>query len=191
MKIILFLFVLFFSQRKSPILNQDHLKVRQHYDSTLHQRFIVSVLCEFNKDGRWVFTEVDSCDGTPSYEVVHPINIYKSYLETFNPNIDSNFFVTQASIALNNNEAWARCAHADLADGRKRNNYIRGVKVNMHYYNEMSKLSVPKILSKYFDANKRIKKQYMKVLYELIAVGYNKNVKVITYSATGNAIYEI
>ena len=67
---------------------------------------------------------------------------------------------------------------------------IKGVKVNMKRYRLMKKRPVSKILNKYFDNDSRLKPKYHQWLYEIIAVCYDNNVKVITPS-NGPAYFEI
>ncbi len=67
---------------------------------------------------------------------------------------------------------------------------IKGVKVNMKRYNILLKTPKEKILSIYFDKDKNLKKQYEKILHEIIAVCYTNNVKVIT-PINGTPYYEV
>ncbi len=60
------------------------------------------------------------------------------------------------------------------------NPLLKGVKVNMKIYKTLLLQPKGKILTTYFNADKTLKKKYKKWLYEIIAVCYTNNVKVIT-----------
>ncbi|HMJ47487.1 MAG TPA: hypothetical protein VK498_09165 [Ferruginibacter sp.] len=53
-------------------------------DSTLHQRFIMNILQEYELEGRWIFVKVDSVYKLKNnFELIRPMNIYEAYNENF------------------------------------------------------------------------------------------------------------
>jgi hypothetical protein len=157
-------------------------------DSTLHQRFVFSLFQEYEQEGRWLFLSIDSCDERKWYELVNPSSIIDAYSKTYKGMDKDNLIFTASEtfrVAAENgrNEFFDRGdpCRADTLYGIVRvNYYIQGIKVNMNCYREFKKLSINKILHTYFDKNKELKKKYNKFLYELIAVCYTNNIKVIT-----------
>jgi hypothetical protein len=142
-------------------------------DSSLHQRFIMNVLQEYEMEGRWIFVKVDSMYKLKNnYEVINPQTLYNSYASQFT-SYNGKRFVFDACEALSEPVTYERYPNRPL---------IKGVKVNMKIYKMLLRHPKEKILSMYFNADKTLMKQYKKWLYEIIAVCYTNNVKVITPS---------
>ncbi len=141
-------------------------------DSTPHQRFIMHVLKEYAFDGRWIFVKIVlEGNRNSTYEVIHPSNIYFVYASrrtTFN----EKMFYFDAYQTLRQIEEFARYP------GEKYS--IQGVAVDMGIYNTLIKKPISEILNKYFKEDRTLKKKYKKYLYELIAVCYTNNVKLVT-----------
>jgi hypothetical protein len=150
-------------------------------DSTLRQRFIKNVLQEYEMEGRWIFVKVDSMYKLKNnYEVINPKTLYNSYASQFT-SYNGKRFVFDVSEALTEEITYERYPNRPL---------IKGVKVNMKLYKTLLKQPKEKILSIYFNADKTLKKQYKKWLYEIIAVCYTNNVKVVTPS-NAQPYYEV
>ncbi len=150
-------------------------------DSTLRQRFIKNVLQEYEMEGRWIFVKVDSLYKLKNnYEVINPKTLYNSYASQFT-SYDGKRFVSHAYEALTEPVTYERYPNRPL---------IKGVKVNIKLYKTLLKQPKEKILATYFNADKTLKKVYKKWLYELIAVCYTNNVKVITPS-NAQPYYEV
>ncbi len=152
------------------------------HDSTVHEKFVMSILQEYPAEGRWIFSRVDSLYKLKNnYEVINPINIYNSLSEGFTSYNKSRFIfhvyslLTEEKVLQRNGEYKTQ---------------IKGIKVNMRRYKTMLKQPKEKTLATYFNADKTLKKQYKKWLYELIAVCYTNNVKVVTPS-NAQPYYEV
>lgn len=168
------------------------LKINANYilqDSTLKQRFIVSLLSEYDQKGRWVFVKIKRCENKSAYEIVEPSSIFKALSES-NNNLSKKLFISMAIENLFVHDEFFSCLKQKQVYYPKATYEIEGKKVDMKKYNLLKKLSIKKILSTYFDSKKNLKKQYRKNLNELIAVCYTNNVKIIT-SENGNAEYEV
>lgn len=170
--------------------NKVHIQTL-YQDSTLRQRFIVSLLQEYKEDGRWFFTTIDSCSIMKFHEVVKPITLFNSLSET-NLNLDTKQFIFLASDPLLMKESeFSRCPEREVAYGIKHKYPIAGVKINMNRYKVLNEMPLQYLLNKYFNKETMLlKKQYKIMLYEIIAACYTKNVKVIT-PTNGVAYYEI
>jgi hypothetical protein len=140
-------------------------------DSTLHERFIVNLLNDCDKDGAWLFLELDSCDNTRFFNVVEIKKFYSQVSRKFS-SFDKARFVFYALSPILERNAFDNCKHE--ADP------IKGNRINMKRYKLFLKQPIEKILTNYFNVDKTLKSQYKKWLYEIIAVCYNKNVKVVT-----------
>lgn len=142
-------------------------------DSTLRQRFIMSILQEYEMEGRWIFVKVDSLYKLKNnYEVINPQILYNSNASQ-TTYYDKKIFLFDAYEALTQQPVLERYPNRPL---------IKGIKVNMKIYKKLLILPIEKILITYFNRDKTLKKKYQKCLYEIIAVCYTNNVKVITPS---------
>jgi hypothetical protein len=157
-------------------------------DSTLHERFIATLLNEYEMPGRWIFVEIDSCNSKKDYEVINPIAIFRYYSESY-LEVDKAFFMWNAFQTLKQHEQFGYCPESVAIYG-KRKYYVKGAKVNMRKYYEFMKQPITEILLKYFDKNSKLKKQYIKFLYELIAVCYTNNIKVISFGES-DAVFKV
>ena len=165
----------------SSLANHNNNK-RSLYDSTLHQRFIKSLLQEHEIGGRWVFIQIDSMYKLKNnYEVVNTNLLYELYASSYT-SYDNKMFVFDVYETLINQTTLERYAN--------KKPLLKGIKVNMKIYKTLLLQPKEKILSTYFNADKTLKKQYKKWLYEIIAVCYTNNVKVITPS-NAQPYYEV
>jgi len=143
-------------------------------DSTLRQRFIMSVLQDYELEDRWVFVQIDSLYKLKNnYEVVNTSLLYKIYASSYT-SYNNKMFVFDIFGTLINQTTLERYAN--------KKPLLKGIKVNLSIYKALLKQPKEKILSMYFNSDKTLKKQYKKWLYEIIAVCYTNNVKVITPS---------
>ncbi len=166
----------------SIIAKQRDFDKIPYRDSTLHHRFIMSILKEYELEGRWIFVRVDSVYKLKNnYELIHPGNIYESYNENFRE-MNKNRFLFMAYESLRQGELFERYPESKHP--------IRGIKINMKSYNSLKKVPIKKLLETYFDRNKQFKEKYNKSLYEIIAVCYTNNIKVIT-PEKGTTYYEV
>ncbi len=191
MKYWFFIFGLLFLLLNSFIETKPVTKSANHIikDSTLKQRFIVSLLREHEQKGRWIFVKVERCKKQSAFEIVEPNSIFKVLSET-NNNLSEKLFISIALEDLYIHNKIFSCAKETQVYYPKVNYEIEGKKVNMKKYNLLKGFSIEKILSTYFDSNKRLKDQYKKKLNELIAICYMNNVKVITHE-NGSVEYEV
>ncbi len=166
-----------------PLIAQQKSYVSEvSTDSTLHQRFIRNLLQEHNLEGRWLFVKVDSLFKLKNnYEVISPQIFYDLYVKYY-INFEEKQFISDEYQDIIRNLAFERYGNEPHP--------IKGVKVNMKLYKTLLKQPKEKILSTYFNADKTLKKVYKKWLYELIAVCYTNNVKVITPS-NAQPYYEV
>lgn len=158
-------------------------------DSTLKQRFVVNLLSEYDKGGRWVFVKIDSCSTKQWVEVVSLDSIYRALSEGFSE-FSKESFIWNASINILQHNIFSECPETDSLYGPPRKHHFSGIKVDLSYYSKLSKQSIHFILSEYFDSQKMLKTKYKNKLYEIIAVCFKHNIKVITTSG-GAAFYEI
>lgn len=158
-------------------------------DSTQTQRFIVNVLSDYDKPGRWIFVKVERCNNKSAYEIVSPLSLYMALAET-NSNLDRKLFVNLATETLFTHNTFASCIKEKQIYFPKATYEIEGRKVNMKKFNLLKKIPIEKILNTYFDRNRNLKKQFKKELNELIAVCYVNNVKIIT-SEKGSSEYQV
>ena len=158
-------------------------------DSTLKQRFIVSLLDEYEQKGRWVFVKIERCNNKSAYEIVEPSSIFKGLSET-NNNLNKKLFIGITIENLYIHNKIFSCFKEIQLYYPKASYEVEGRMVDMKKYNLLKKFSIKKILNTYFDTRKNLKKQFKKNLKELIAVCYINNVKVIT-SENGKAAYEV
>ena len=151
-------------------------------DSSLTTRFKVSLLSEYDKEGRWVFIKIDSCGEKEWREVINPYYIFKSKSDSALTSLTRESFVYLASINLIEHDIFAECIEENIRLGVKKYYPLigHGFKINMDIYNSFNNIPINKILSKYFNKEKELKKKYYKYLHELIAVCYTNNIKVIT-----------
>jgi hypothetical protein len=153
-----------------------------YQDSTLHQRFIMNILQEYELEGRWIFVRIDSVYKLKNnYELIHPKNIYEAYNEGFS-GVNKKRFLYYAYEALTLAKIFERYPEHEHP--------IKGIKVNMKSYDILKRMPIDKLLATYFNENRQLKNQYNKCLYEIIAVCYTNNVKVIT-PEIGPAYYEV
>ncbi len=144
-------------------------------DSTLHQRFIMSLLQEYEREGRWFFIQIDSMYNLKNnFEVINPKTLYNVYASK-RTDYYRKLFLFDAYETLTHHLVMERYSETPL---------LKGNRVNMKIYKILLLKSKEKILSTYFNTDKTLKKQYKKWLYEIIAVCYTNNVKVVT---TANA----
>ena len=65
------------------------------HDSTLAERFLVNILNDYKKEGRWLFIRIDSNYMLKdNYEVVNPITIFNAYTDSFR-DFDKDRFIIQ------------------------------------------------------------------------------------------------
>ena len=152
-------------------------------DTTLHNRFIMSLFQEYELEGRWLFCRLDSVDVLREdwYAVINPKSVYDSYTDNFN-NVTKESFIASAYPGFIFHNSYS--THPNIAHP------IRGIRIDLKRYKTLNKLSLDKLIATYFNDDKTLKKKYSKLLYELIAACYMKNVKVITPSK-GDPYYEI
>ena len=132
----------------------------------------MSILNEYDQPGRWIFIKVDSFYTLPNnYEVVSPMAIYKALEENFTSYSKKSFLYDAF-------EALTRVKEYNKFPNKKYQ--IEGVKVNMKCFKNLNKLSTKRIIKKYFDKQGALRSEYDNILYELIAVCYTRQVKVIT-----------
>lgn len=144
-------------------------------DSTLHQRFIMHVLSEYELEGRWIFVRVDSVYQLPNnYELIHPVTIYGAYSESF-LEMNKERFIFNAYETLRQHELFERYPN--------KKHPIKGVKVDMDAFNRLKAISVKKLLRTYFNRDRSFKSKYKSILYEIIAICYSNNIQVVTPTA--------
>jgi hypothetical protein len=175
------IFVIILLSLNSGLLFASKNENDYYSDSTIHERFIVNLLSEYDRDGAWLFLEIDSCNNTKSYRIVQTLSLYNFFAKK-STGFDRKMFVFVTAETILDRNAFDNCKHEEYP--------IQGIKINMKRYNILKKLPLTKILSTYFDTNKIIKKRYVKWLHEIIAVSYENNVKVITPSG-GEPYYEL
>ena len=143
----------------------------------------MSLLQDYELEGRWLFVRMDSVDifRKDWYEVIHPKTFYDCYTDHFT-NITKEFFIYSLYRDITNREEFARFPPSPHS--------LQGVRVDVKRYKILNKLPLNILLATYFNKDKRLKKIYEKLLYEIIAACYTKNVKVIT-PTQGSAYYEI
>jgi hypothetical protein len=152
------------------------------HDSTVLERFLMCILKEYPAEGRWVFAKVESSYKLKNnFEVIDPINIYNSLSEGFTSYNKSRFIFHVYSLLRD---------ELVLQRNGEYKTQIKGVKVNLRRYKTILKQRKEKILVKYFDNNRKLKPEYVKWLYEIIAVCYTNNIKVITPS-NAKPYYEV
>ena len=167
-------FLLFFSVfiSISSVASQRSNKKTLYQDSTFHQRFISHILSEYELEGRWIFVRVDSVYKLPNnYELIHPFNIYEAYSE-YSLEMEKDRFISMAYETLRQHELFER--------NPENKHPIKGIKVNMEIYNRLKSIPIKKLLRTYFNANGSFKSKYKTSLYEIIAVCYTNNIKVVT-----------
>jgi hypothetical protein len=153
-------------------------------DSTFHQRFIMSILQEYELEGRWLFVRVDSLYKLKNnFELINPQNIYDAYAE-------GSTSYNKKSFLFNAYQTFRQQKQERLERYPNMKHPIKGIKVNIKRYGILKKMPVAKILSTYFNKDKKLRAKYKKLLYEIIAVCYTNNVKVVTRS-DGVAYYEV
>ncbi|HMG82254.1 MAG TPA: hypothetical protein VK559_04405 [Ferruginibacter sp.] len=163
-----------------------------------HERFVLSLLDEYDQPGRWLFLNIDSCAEKNWHEVVNPVELINNYAVTFKGLSRYNilFEVGESFIIEADNhreDFWSSgdpCRADTLYGTNSSPYYVKGIKINMEVYNKLHKQPVGQILHTYFDSHGNFKKEYSSILYELVAVCYVNNIKVITYS-NGDATYTI
>jgi hypothetical protein len=158
-------------------------------DSSLKQRFIVNLLNEYEKKGRWVFVNVKRCDNKSAYEIIEPSSIYRAFSETTN-NLTKKLFTSMAVENLYVHNEIFSCVKEIQLYYPKAAYELEGKKINMKVFNSLKKLSAERIVEIYFDSQKIFRKKFKKNLNEIIAACYVNNVKVIT-SSNGNVEYEL
>ena len=163
--------------------NKWHNVETKFGDTTLHNRLIMNLLQEYELEGRWIFVRMDSVDVIREnwFEVVHPKSIFDYYSDNFR-NVTKLFFTSSVYPTLILKEEFStfpKSAHP-----------IRGIRVDLRRYKILNKLPLTTLLASYFNKDKTLKNKYTKWIYELIAVCYRKNVKVITPS-NGMPYYEV
>jgi hypothetical protein len=162
-----------------------------YQDSTLHERFVASLLNDYDQGGQWVFVQIDSCNIMVDSEVLNTMTLYKCYEEKSIPAFRNVFTSTYTETIVTYPSPFNNCPFSDSSYlGHAPKYLIKGVRVNMKRYNGLLKQPIDALLSKYFDKKKRLRSKYKTLLYDLIAVCFTNNIKVITYP-NGNAVYEI
>ena len=152
-------------------------------DTTLHNRFIMSLFQEYELEGRWLFCRLDSVDVFREdwYDVIQTKTIYDAHTKNFN-NVTKGSFISSVYPDF--------IFHNCFATYPNIGHPLSGVRVNLKLYKTLNELPLNKLIATYFNDDKTLKKKYSKLLYELIAACYMKNVKVITPSK-GDPYYEI
>lgn len=162
-----------------------------YQDSSLHQRFVASLLTNYEQGGQWIFVEIDSCNVKKDSEVVNAMTLAKSFEERSSRFFKNVFVITITESIVNYPSPFNNCPFLDSSNlGHPPKHLIKGVKVNMRRYKVLLKQPIKSLLSKYFDKKKRLKPKYKYLLYDLIAVCFTNNIKVIT-NPDGNVMYEI
>jgi hypothetical protein len=173
--IVLVLFALFISTASAQI---DPVPP---HDSTTQERFLLSILKDYPLEGRWIFMRIDSLYKLENnYEVVNTLNLYDALSESFT-SYNKSSYIFHVYSQLTERQVFERYGDKKYL--------IKGNKVNMNRFELLKKQSIKSILKLYFNKEKKIKKKYKKWLYEIIAVCYINNVKVIT-PKNGLAYYE-
>jgi hypothetical protein len=174
----------------SATANKIYVNALSRQDSSLHERFVYSLLNNFEQGGQWLFVQIDSCNIKQDSEVVNTMTLYKCYQERSLRTFKEDFALIYDE-GITEHPVFNNCPSADMEYfGHVALYQIKGSKVNMVRYGELIRQGIPKILSTYFDNNKKLKTEYKDLLYELIAICYVNNIKVVTY-ANGDAMYEI
>lgn len=158
-------------------------------DSTIKQRFIASLLGEYEQEGRWVFVKMVRCNYKSSYEIVEPMSLYKALAEK-RKSLDTKQFVWIALENLYVHNEFANCPEEAKIYFPDASYVIKGRQVNMKRYNKLKKLPFDKVLKTYFRSDGVLLYQNKKMLNELIAVCYENNVKLIA-PENGKPRYEI
>jgi|GEM_PF-2601345 hypothetical protein len=184
------LIVMGLSIRLSTTANNIHINASLCQDSSLHERFVNSLLNNFEQGGQWLFVQIDSCNIKQDSEVINTMTLYK-YYEERSVHAFKEDFATIYAEGIAKHPVFNNCPSFDMEYfGHIAVYPIKGSKVRMIRYGKLVRQGIPKILSTYFDNNKKLKAEYKDLLYELIAVCYIKNIKIVTY-ANGDAMYEI
>lgn len=162
-----------------------------YQDSSLHERFVASLLNNYEQGGQWVFVEIDSCNIKMDSEVVNAMTLAKCFEEGSTRFVKDAFVITYTQTIVTYPSPFNNCPFVDSSYlGHPPKYLVKGVKVNMECHKSLLKHPIGTLLNKYFDKKKRLKPEYKNLLYDLIAVCFTHNVKVITYP-DGNAVYEI
>ena len=166
-------------------------KNMSYQDSSFHEKFVASLLDNYEQGGQWVFVEIDSCNIKVDSEVVNAMTLAKCWQERNLRFFKDVFVGIYTQIIVSYPSPFDNCLFSDSSYlGHPPKYLVKGVKVNMKYYKSLLKQPIGTLLNKYFDKKKRLKPGYKNLLYDLIAVCFTRNVKVITYP-DGNAVYEI
>lgn len=173
---------------KWPQINEKEFNQSQgKQDSTLQQRFIVSLLSEYDQEGRWIFAKIERCKFKIGYEIIQPGSIYRMLSERTST-IDKKLFIWTATQNLSSNSPFYGCLERTKVFYPNATYEIEGKKINMRRYSKLKKMPINKLLKNYFDINRQLFSKHKNVLNELIAVCYENNIKVITTN-TGTATY--
>lgn len=176
MKKIAFYLIMFFVCRNS-FANFIYKPI--YRDSTIKDRFVVSLLNDTDKNGRWIYVMIyDSCDNRGSFKIVSVSNLFKVYEHDYEIDVKKNFIIS-ASINILQYNSFSNCHHS--------NNPIVGIDVNFDIVSQLVYLSDEELLNTYFDENKYLRESQKRLLNEVIAACFLKNIKVITENP--NKIY--
>ena len=167
--------IIFFCILVSKNGNAQQTPRSSELDSTIHEKFVVKVLSEYELGGRWLSVNVDSCNKKKWRIVIDAADLNNAYPKNIGISKEQQkiLFVSNGYTNIITHDLIEDCPALNQKP-------IGGYRINELIYEKLSKQRSKKVLKKYFNKDHYFKSKYSNVFHEVVAVCFNKNIQVIT-----------